>query len=138
VLAALADVPRTDPRSARADAGRAEQAARVMTCPRCSKSIRPGGGIRLTTGETVHVRCLARDSKSRPVGLKAETQALGGAQAADRRGEPRSAGFAQGGCMRRMILIIGMITVLSVALAPATSADTTAREWMQWDATGMV
>src|SRR5262249_44344577 len=41
----------------------------------CSKSIRPGGGIRLTTGETVHVRCLARDSKSRPVGLKAETKA---------------------------------------------------------------
>jgi hypothetical protein len=35
-----------------------------MNCPRCSKSIRPGAGKRLPTGETVHVRCLARNSQT--------------------------------------------------------------------------
>src|SRR5262249_39632884 len=48
-----------------------------LTCPRCSKSIRPGFGMRLTTGETIHVRCLARNSKKRPVGRQAEAQAVG-------------------------------------------------------------
>src|SRR5262249_19810292 len=32
-----------------------------LTCPRCSKSIRTGFGRQLTTGETIHVRCLARN-----------------------------------------------------------------------------
>jgi len=35
-----------------------------MNCPRCSRSIRPGAGKRLPTGETVHVRCLARNSQA--------------------------------------------------------------------------
>src|SRR5262249_15364667 len=47
-----------------------------LACPRCAKSIRPGTGKRLPTGETVHVRCRARGAKSRPVGPKAESQAL--------------------------------------------------------------
>src|SRR5262249_47478459 len=146
-LAALADVPRTD-RGARAGAGRAEHAARVvncpscqndtlthhsrseggrrwvttrcsacgyvdsspsgpeapqwrgapgfpgppdklpLACPRCSKSIRPGGGMRLTTGEAIHVRCLAWDSRKRPVGLQGEGQAVGEEAAAGAQRSP--------------------------------------------------
>ena len=45
--------------------------------------------MRLTTGETVHVRCLAWDSRKRPGGLQDEGQAVGEA-AADRTQQSRS------------------------------------------------
>src|SRR5262245_9519445 len=52
-----------------------------LACPRCSRSIRPGTGRRLSTGKTVHVRCLTRRSRNPPVRLQAESQAVGGAAA---------------------------------------------------------
>jgi len=45
--------------------------------------------MRLTTGETIHVRCLARSPKNRPLGRQAEARAVG-EEAADGTQQPRS------------------------------------------------